>query len=103
MPQDPKLLHETYKHLTTLSSASILVMSTFLAKGDMENVKAAYAAIVSLLICNVCCIVLMFGIARGEYPSRDRVTHILAEMLALTSFVTGLGLIAAFGSANFSR
>ena len=105
MPKSAKLFHETYKHLTTLSSASILVVSSFLVKGGMEGAIAAYAAMVCMLACILCSLLQMLTIASGREPRvklvLGRVT--LTEALALFSFSGGIMCIVLFAKANFAK
>ena len=66
-PDQAKLYHETFKHLTTLSTGSILVALALLSKADVPTRGSTIAAIVCMIIAGVISITMMFDMAAGKF------------------------------------
>jgi hypothetical protein len=66
-PDQAKLYHETFKHLATLSTGSILVASALLSKADVPTRNSTIAGIVCMIIASVISIAMMFDMAAGKF------------------------------------
>jgi hypothetical protein len=98
-----KLAHETFKHLTTLSSGSILVISTFLIRPGIKNARAAMVGLACLLVSNVLSITLMFSLTKkiNGQPTASEYQLDRRQRFALLFFYLGLLCVAFFASSNF--
>jgi hypothetical protein len=101
--EGPKLLHETYKHLTTLSSASLILSASFFAQEDLRWVAMLWLGMFCFLASSAGSVVMMFTIANQAYNKRvpSKFWQDTFEGLALAGFLLGLILLALFGQRNF--
>jgi hypothetical protein len=87
-----KLLHDSFKHLTTLSSATILVVATVAIQNLVSRPPLIVAGLALLFfcLCNLMSVLGMFLIAYGKGEK-----HLLpvSAVAAIGSFVTGLFLL----------
>jgi hypothetical protein len=100
-----KMTHATYRHITTLSSGSILLVSALL---EREGTKGAATALISLgcfFLCNLLSIWLMFDLAKrvsGEHSMDQRLIRWLSmSMIVLFNFA--LLSVGMFAKVNFLR
>jgi hypothetical protein len=98
-----KLLHDTYKHLTTLSSAGIVVVATLLAKGNMRSTVWAVVALVAFCQSNLISVGLMFWLARavgGQY-AQPKPFHSYGMFAVWILFNVALASLGRFAFENF--
>ena len=103
-----KLFFDAFKHLTTLSSGSIVVLVTVVGKiGSVPQWKGLVTlSLVSFLISIVGSIIVMLSTARtirrndttDQLP--DKLGGTYGYLIAVIGFALGLGFLALFGMLN---
>lgn len=103
-----KLLFEVYKHTTTLSTGSILLLATFLEKlfKSPKEVSLVTISLICFLVAVITSWIMMAHLAIelriDREPTRfDRVGRILYA-LSPVSFIAGVMSLAAFTVINLS-
>jgi hypothetical protein len=100
-----KLLHDSYKHLTTLSTGAILILATFLEK-FFQNPKWKFLigiTFVSFVISTVASVIAMFGISddiEGDNLFSDLIARSII-ILSSMSFLLGILSLVVFSLKNF--
>jgi hypothetical protein len=102
-----KLFHDTFKHLTTLSTGSILLLVTFFDKFKLLQWKfLATLSLVAFIVSTLVSFLLMLFLAKdvsimGKPTSRDWLFR-WGAWVAAVSFVLGLIILVFFAANNFS-
>ncbi len=106
-PEGQKLFYDTFKHLTTLSTGSILLMTTFLARFPQRPAWAFLvgAALLGFLLTIVGALVVMMTFAEavhkgGTAPWSTQTVGSAMLTISLASFVGALICVAAFVLKN---
>jgi len=103
-----KLFHDTFKHLTTLSTGSILLLVTFFDKFKFLQWKfLATISLIAFIISTLISFLLMLFLAKDVYimgkpTSRDWLFR-LGAWVAAVSFVLGIIILVLFAASNFSN
>lgn len=100
---------ETLKHLTTLSSASVLLLATFLEKffSKPEWKWLIGLTFVSFIICMISSVLLMFWQGLGESEDLETLSklgfngYIMLGMVSMYSFLGGMISLMVFTLKNF--
>jgi hypothetical protein len=97
-----RLLHETFKHLTTLSSAAILLIATVLVKGGFRDTWTGGRALMFFLASNFVSILVMLLIStEGRNGWAYRVLLLAGVCITFISFEGGLIAVLYFTWVNF--
>lgn len=117
MTEASKLNHDTYKHMTTLSSGSLLLIATLVSK-VLPNPSVplfAWLAVISFFLSILMSVVAMFSISYSvgiqELPieEREKLPQFMTKTLRFDniitffscgSFIVGMLSVAIFGVAN---
>jgi len=106
-PEGQKLFYDTFKHLTTLSTGSILLMTTFLARFAVtpQWPFLVAAALLGFLVTIVAALVVMITFAEavhkgGSAPESTATVGSATLTISLLSFVGALLCLAAFVLKN---
>ena len=105
-PEQVKLHHETFKHLTTLSKGAIVVASALLRTNDRLVRLIASFGLGAMALVSLIAIVMMFGLAQGDYdPGKAELrSNVFLMVLVKTSLVLSFGLaLVCFGCIVFFR
>tara|TARA_R110002074_G_C12503030_1_gene662759 strand:- start:241 stop:585 length:345 start_codon:yes stop_codon:yes gene_type:complete len=103
-----KLLIDIFKHLTTLSTGSILLMATFLKDifddpswGDL--IPFTFGALVVSTIFSVAVMILLANSVLNGSQSNNllKYTGIFCVLIAVLSFIIGIILLSSFSIKNF--
>ncbi|MDQ3816421.1 MAG: hypothetical protein M3362_01870 [Acidobacteriota bacterium] len=103
-----KLLHDACKHLTTLSSGSIVVLATFLTKSSpLKGTDSLLLTLVFFVLAVVCAVFAMFTLAvyvrddteSGQLKRSMTMSEVLMSV-GLASFLFGLIFLVVFVSKN---
>lgn len=102
-----KLYFDVFKHLTTLSSGSIIVMATFLKQLNHPDLKILVpVAFLGFMVATVASIVVMLSTARTI--RRNETTDQLPDKIgnnaykvAVGGFAVGVTAICTFAAFNF--
>ncbi len=101
-----KLDHDTYKHLTTLSTGAILILTTFLEK-FFQQPKWKFLigiTLISLIISTIASVVAMFGISNDVTTGKDTGNLVFRGTVILIScggFLLGMLCFVIFALRNF--
>ena len=105
-----KLDHDTFKHLTTISTGSILILATFIEKFFQNpNWKGLIAfTFVSLMICTYTSVIEMFRISHegvaGKPSNKKRpLWSKMVPLLSCGCFLLGILSLVVFSMKNFLR
>jgi hypothetical protein len=103
-----KMFYDVFKHLTTLSSGSILLLVTFLAKANQQQPSwrpLVAVSFIGFLVCSVASIVVMLSTARTI--RRNETTDLLPDLtgrlgycVAVFGFAVGVLSLTIFGWKN---
>ena len=98
-----KLFHDTFKHLSTLSTGAIVIVTTFLTKFSSTAVRTDLLkwSIGLLMISTVCSVLVMIKFAtacRPDHKPSGSEDNFFAGAVVVTalSFLFGLGALAFF-------
>ena len=102
-----KLFYDVFKHLTTLSSGSILVLVTFLGRAGQQPAFRPLVALsfIGFLVASVASIIVMLSTARtirrNEMTDQlPDLTGNLAYLVAVVGFAVGVISLSIFGYKN---
>ena len=101
-----KLFHDTFKHLTTLSTGSILLLVTFFDKFLQWNFLATLS-LLAFIASTLISFLLMLFLAKdvsimGKPTGRDWLFR-WGAWVAVISFVLGILILVVFAASNFSN
>jgi hypothetical protein len=105
LEEGSKLFHETFKHVTTLSSGSILLIATFFEKlGSQQSRGLAIAALVGFILSTIGSVALMLFLAKdvaimGVPTKRDWV-FTLGSWVTAAAFVVSVIFLSIFAAIN---
>ena len=98
-----KLFHDTFKHLSTLSTGAIVILTTFLTKYSEAAVRTDLLkwSIALLLFSTLGSVIVMVGFASACRPDHkptegENNVFVFGVLLAGLSFIGGLGTLAFF-------
>jgi hypothetical protein len=103
-----KLLVDIFKHVTTLSTGSIVILSTFLKEFFKNPIKTEFIPwiFVAFVVATISSVIVMLLLAHSI--NRDALTGttyqfvgIFFVAVACLSFLLGLTLLAIFSTVNF--
>jgi membrane associated rhomboid family serine protease len=102
-----KLIYDTFKHLSTLSSGSILLLATFI-KYLFVNPKGAdligyifFSFIISIIFAIIVMCIIPWAITAGDSPAVSNFGFI-SYFVSVGGFLVGIILFAYFSWINFS-
>jgi hypothetical protein len=101
-----KLDHDTYKHLTTLSTGAILILATFLEK-FFQQPKYKFlvgVTLVSLIISTIGSVFAMVGISDEVTTWKDSASFKIKGLIIVSSyggFLLGMASFVVFTLMNF--
>jgi hypothetical protein len=105
-----KLDHDTFKHLTTISTGSILILSTFIEKFFQNPSWKGLIAFtfVSLMVCTYTSVIEMFrisheGLARKSTNKKRTLWSKMVPLLSCGCFLLGILSLVVFSLRNFLR
>jgi hypothetical protein len=105
-----KLDHDTFKHLTTISTGSILILATFIEKFFQNPSWKGLIAFtfVSLMICTYTSVIEMFRISHeivaDKSPNKKRTLWSkIVPLLSCGGFLLGILSLVVFSLRNFLR
>ena len=104
-----KLLYDAFKHLTTLSTGSILILATFLEKifKEEHEWKALIAVVfVGFILSTVSAFITMLALSDSVFNIAEETESgsrmgAMGFRLSLGSFVVGIASLVAFALKNF--
>lgn len=105
-----KLDHDTFKHLTTISTGSILLLATFIEKlfqnPDWKGLIAF--TFVALMICTYTSVIEMFrisheGVAGTSLNKKRPLRSKMIPLLSCGCFLLGILSLVVFSLKNFLR
>jgi hypothetical protein len=99
-----KLLHDACKHLTTLSSGSIVILATFLTKAPILHAKSFLIAALILLVISVASsswAIFNLAVYVRDYHNKKKATRymehsIISISVAIVTFLFGLITLVIF-------
>jgi hypothetical protein len=107
-----KLFYDAVKHLTTICTGSIIIFAGILGRttGIPEAAGYAAAAMLSLILSIVCCVIVMAALSMKVHragsdtdePDLDKAVHggMALFLPALGLFVLGMAFLAVFTIKN---
>ena len=106
--EGPRLFHDTFRHLTTLSTGSILLLATFVK--DLFPVPewsflvgVSFGFLIVSIVSSVFMMALIaYYFGGGERPSKGGITVILIGLIGVAGgFILGIVAMVAFALKNF--
>lgn len=107
-----KLSFDLLKHLSTLTTASSLLVVTLMEKvfPNPQWIWCVALSLVAFLVALICCLLAMAmlsanvgkRIADGSFPSDDANVFAWSYALGGTAFIFGIAAIVVFAVKNFS-
>ena len=105
-----KLDHDTFKHLTTISTGSILILATFVEKffQNPEWKELIAFTFLSLMICTYTSVIEMFRISHegvsGKPSSQKRKWRLrMIPFMSCGCFLLGMLSLVVFSLKNFLK
>lgn len=97
-----KLFFDFYKHVTTLSIGSIVLLITIFAKLEGEILESDYLlnAIISFIITIIACLVAMYASA-GHIQGRKELQDVGRNTILVSTIFVGGGLLFGLGALYF--
>jgi hypothetical protein len=103
-----KLFHDTFKHLTTLSTGSILLLATFV-KDVFQNPESSFLLGICfflLITSTVASVLVMMIFAKsvqhsGQPPDTDRKVGSWGMVISAFTFLCGIIVLTIFALINF--
>jgi hypothetical protein len=101
-----KLDHDTFKHLTTISTGAILILASFIEKFFQNPAWKGLIAFtfLSLMICTYMSVIEMFRISHeGVAGKSSGGRRKWVRLLSCGSFLSGMLSLVVFSLKNFLR
>jgi hypothetical protein len=96
------LLHETFKQLTTLSSAAILLIATLMVKGGFQETRSVGRALIFLLVSNFASIFVMLLLSTDSQATLAyRIALFASICISVMAFEGALFSVLYFTWSNF--
>jgi hypothetical protein len=100
-----KLFYDVFKHLTTLSTGSILILATFLESffTDPQWKALIVVSLVSFIVCIVSAVLMMFFQAGAVLVLKEQTNRVekTSFFVTMASFLLGIISFVAFAVVNF--
>lgn len=108
MLESQKIAYDSAKHITTLSSATVVVLATFIkdifkAPEWSFLVPFVFASLMVAIVANVVTMLMIFNVvkAKGSATGYTAVVGPVSAWLGFAGFLAGYGLLSAFAVRNF--